>query len=197
MNWGRMRAALGARQVQSPPAMDVREAQVRLIDKRYHIVGGADGHMGPRTRAALFAFQEANRLPANGQLDAATMERLRDPDSKEMPTGARDEATAETISSPTITATKVGEVVTVAAVGVQTGNAVSDAVQAMGEADKVLQTIEQGQSLVERSGSLLPWLLSARGAAMIATVLLAIGVWWGFRYIRKRYVAAKQSGRLN
>lgn len=41
MNWGRMRAALGTRQVQSPPVPDIREAQQALIDLGYHFVAPA------------------------------------------------------------------------------------------------------------------------------------------------------------
>ncbi len=38
--------------------------------------GPVDGMMGPRTRAALKAFQEANGLKATGQLDDQTAEKL-------------------------------------------------------------------------------------------------------------------------
>ena len=38
--------------------------------------GPIDGRMGPKTRAALKAFQEANGLKATGQLDNQTVEKL-------------------------------------------------------------------------------------------------------------------------
>ena len=38
--------------------------------------GPIDGRMGPKTRAALKAFQEANGLKATGQLDNQTAEKL-------------------------------------------------------------------------------------------------------------------------
>jgi peptidoglycan hydrolase-like protein with peptidoglycan-binding domain len=38
--------------------------------------GPIDGRMGPKTRAALKAFQEANGLKATGQLDSQTADKL-------------------------------------------------------------------------------------------------------------------------
>jgi peptidoglycan hydrolase-like protein with peptidoglycan-binding domain len=38
--------------------------------------GPIDGRMGPKTRAALKAFQEANGLKGSGQLDSQTAEKL-------------------------------------------------------------------------------------------------------------------------
>lgn len=42
-----------------------------------HPVGGADGKIGPKTRAAIRAFQEANSLVPDGYADAALLDRLR------------------------------------------------------------------------------------------------------------------------
>ena len=200
MNWGRMRAALGARQVQAPPAVEVRHAQQALIDLGYHFVGGADGHMGPRTRAAVFAFQEANKLKATGLLDEITLDLLRHAEqmgAKEMATGARDEATAETISSPTITATKVGEAIAVANLSVQTGNAVSQALEAVGEASKVVDAIEQGQSLAGRIGELGMWLATPRGISTVTTLVASAALWALIRYLRNRRVNATKTGKQN
>jgi len=40
------------------------------------IPGSIDGRMGPKTRVALKAFQEANDLKATGQLDNQTAEKV-------------------------------------------------------------------------------------------------------------------------
>jgi lipoprotein-anchoring transpeptidase ErfK/SrfK len=53
----------------------VFEAQLAL-DRQGISSGSLDGLIGPQTRAALRAFQEKVHLPATGELDAATKERL-------------------------------------------------------------------------------------------------------------------------
>ena len=66
-------APLRDAQVQRPPF--VREAQRALQDLGYH-PGPIDGMFGPQTRLALQKYQQAEKLPVTGQLDAGTMERL-------------------------------------------------------------------------------------------------------------------------
>ena len=54
---------------------DNREVQEALKAKG-NDPGPIDGRMGPKTRAALKSFQEANGLKATGQLDNQTAEKL-------------------------------------------------------------------------------------------------------------------------
>ncbi|MFC6790333.1 lytic murein transglycosylase [Methylobacterium komagatae] len=48
-----------------------------LLNEQGHPVGTVDGKIGPRTRAALRAFQKAAGLPPDGYADAAMLEKLR------------------------------------------------------------------------------------------------------------------------
>jgi hypothetical protein len=54
---------------------DIKEAQKRLNDKGFE-VGPADGVLGPRTRAGIRQYQESERLPVTGRLDAETAGKL-------------------------------------------------------------------------------------------------------------------------
>lgn len=57
-------------------AAAIREAQTALKQLGFD-PGGADGVVGPRTRAATRAFQQANGMNATGNLSGDTLERLR------------------------------------------------------------------------------------------------------------------------
>ncbi len=68
--------AAHARYLAGPlPSLELRAAQLRL---RYlgHDPHGIDGFLGPRTRAALRAFQVQAGLPATGEPDEATLQAL-------------------------------------------------------------------------------------------------------------------------
>ena len=53
-----------------------RDIQTRLTERGF-ATGGVDGKIGPRTRAALRAFQGAVGLPADGYADATLLDRIR------------------------------------------------------------------------------------------------------------------------
>ncbi|AWN34575.1 lytic murein transglycosylase [Methylobacterium radiodurans] len=55
---------------------EIRDLQTRLAE-RGHAAGAADGKIGPRTRAALRAWQAAAGLPPDGYADPALLERIR------------------------------------------------------------------------------------------------------------------------
>jgi LysM repeat protein len=59
----------------------VEALQTRLSQLGFN-TGGVDGSFGPRTQDAVRAFQSANELPANGQVNQATWDRLQSPDAK-------------------------------------------------------------------------------------------------------------------
>jgi peptidoglycan hydrolase-like protein with peptidoglycan-binding domain len=58
------------------PHVEVTGAQQRLRNLR-HYAGKVDGDLGPRTEAALRAFQRDNGLEETGKLDDATCDALR------------------------------------------------------------------------------------------------------------------------
>jgi His-Xaa-Ser repeat protein HxsA len=53
----------------------IREAQTKLHDDGYY-KGKIDGVIGPETRSAVMAFQTKAGIPANGELDPATLTSL-------------------------------------------------------------------------------------------------------------------------
>jgi membrane-bound lytic murein transglycosylase B len=53
-----------------------RDLQTRLTGRGY-ATGGVDGKIGPKTRAALRAYQGSQGLPADGYADPALLERIR------------------------------------------------------------------------------------------------------------------------
>ena len=63
--------------------------------------GPIDGRMGPKTRAALKAFQETNGLKATGQLDNETAEKLGIGKGTAMGTEMKKEKTEPTSKEPT------------------------------------------------------------------------------------------------
>jgi len=63
------------KKVPAKAAEDVKKLQEALKAKG-HDPGPVDGIVGPKTRAALKAFQEASGLKATGQLDDQTAEKL-------------------------------------------------------------------------------------------------------------------------
>lgn len=72
---GRMAAGSPPMMRDSAGAQHVRMTQQALKDKGYD-PGPIDGIQGPRTRAALLAYQRAENLPATGRADVETLGKL-------------------------------------------------------------------------------------------------------------------------
>src|SRR5687767_8979751 len=80
--------------------VDNREVQEALKAKG-NDPGPIDGRMGPKTRAALKAFQETNGLKATGQLDNQTAEKLGVGKTTAMGTETKKEKTEPMSKEPT------------------------------------------------------------------------------------------------
>jgi lipid-binding SYLF domain-containing protein/osmotically-inducible protein OsmY len=68
-------AAAPARQQRATSSDDVKQSQEALRDKGYD-PGPIDGVLGPRTRAALRSYQQAENLAVTGRLDPETTAKL-------------------------------------------------------------------------------------------------------------------------
>ncbi|MBP2292593.1 peptidoglycan-binding domain-containing protein [Azospirillum rugosum] len=67
---------LGVAPALAQSAADIQWAQTILKEKGYDIGGRANGTMHPQTKAALSKYQAAHGLPATGQLDKATIDKM-------------------------------------------------------------------------------------------------------------------------
>ena len=90
--------------MQYPPAEDIAQVgdrgglvggyQKRLAELGY-AVGAVDGRFGPRTRAAVLAFQAENGLAPDGRIDTLTRAALGRLDARPMPLGERAKTTGD------------------------------------------------------------------------------------------------------
>jgi len=76
------------------PTGDIAAAQQRLKDRGYY-TGPVDGVMGPRTAAALRAYQRDHGLTATGQLDSQTASALSETTTATVVMPAADVRTAQ------------------------------------------------------------------------------------------------------
>jgi hypothetical protein len=147
----------------------IQSVQERLIALGYHMVGKADGIMGPRTVGAIAAFEQANDIQVNGKITPHLIERLETAAPLEIPP-ARAEGTPEgsrIVSGATDTGIAGG------AIGI-TG--------ALGVAGPFLDQAEAAHSFVARARALIEPVreLFAQYWPLIA---LAIGLWVAVRSI--------------
>jgi peptidoglycan hydrolase-like protein with peptidoglycan-binding domain len=65
-----------AQTAQTPSADAIKQAQEKLTAQGHDIGGPADGKLGPKTQAAVKAYQQSKGLKASGQLDQPTLAAL-------------------------------------------------------------------------------------------------------------------------
>lgn len=185
----RLRAILADRE--APDSGTVEWAQDALAGLGY-FPGGIDGAAGPRTRAAILAFQDQNRLPLTGKLDAATVELLTDPRAKEMPLGSREEATKEDVKaagSETISGTTV----------VKRSTELQGAVEMTNAVGQVLTRVEDAKTTGDRTAAIADWLTSPAGMKSVVTLLICAAVWYAANRVEwarvRDYIRGANLGR--
>lgn len=135
--------------IAEPPAQGkVKVVQERLDSLGYHMVGTPDGQIGPRTVAALSAFQAENDLPVTGALDATTEEALWSADPHLVPDERANGKPGDSKILKTATKLRNG-----AAVGGVGGGALLQAIP--DSPDAVLDKAEQAHSYFARVQALL------------------------------------------
>ena len=113
---------------------EVREIQEMLISAGYLAEGEADGIFGPKTEAAVLAFQQDNSLDATGMVGEATFGALKSGGAAEAGE-AVEEAAAEAGEAVEEAAAEAGEAV---------GEAADEAEEAVEEAaDEAGEAVEE------------------------------------------------------
>lgn len=171
----RMKAILSTRE--APPVADLKKVQQRLADLGYH-VGAIDGHSGPRTEAAVFAFQRQNHLASTGELDRQTVDHLMSVAALEFPNGAR-EAAAEAGDIPQ-SETLAGA--TVAKRGSETAGTfeiVNSFSQPISEGKSLIDKWSEARSFGDSLSALLDWSMSKPGIRTLIVLGLCLVVWRG------------------
>jgi len=166
----------------------IRDAQQRL-DALGYWPGPIDGFMGPKTRAAIRAFQEQNGLPMyadaisrpDGGLDRQTWDLLFSDAAKPAPMGTNAGAAVAAARGAREDATiLVGS-------GLLTGAVTfAEMVHRISEA---LTTAENVQNISVRTIDLAFWLLTPKGLTTLVVLAMCFGVVWIARRIAKRTAA--------
>jgi len=176
MDMDALRAMLGNRRPQS--AGSVTDAQEALAQLGY-APGDVDGLMGPRTRAAIRAFQEQNGLHVTGALDGITGQRLFSETAKPMPTGTREDQPVA--QAPGTWVVKRGAEGTASTTLIEAAANYADPLQAIDGADKAIAHAEKGRAVVERSTGILDWLIAylqtPQGLRVGIVLTLCVATW--------------------
>ena len=144
--------------------LSVREVQARLKALGYHEVGGVDGQIGPRTRAAILAFRDDNSLPLVPIIDVALTEALAKAEPRPV---APERAAGVPENSRIITAANaqvgLGVIGAAGSVAAQIVPALTQAEEARDTAERVLDLV----GLADMVQAVLPWV----GAAVFIGVI--------------------------
>ena len=140
----------------------VHKLQARLHALKYYEVGTVDGVYGPRTKAAILAFREDNKMELTPEIDAELIKRLTVAQPKPI---SEARATGKPENSRILTGAKI--IQGTAAFGAVGGviNGISDVV---GTAEQVKDTTSRAFGLLDFMSGYWPWV--GVGLAVIAGV---------------------------
>lgn len=192
----------------APDPGQVRAAQQRLAELGYW-PGSVDGIMGPRTRSAIKAFQEQQRLPETGRLDEATRAALQADTAKAAVNAARESATKEDVRAVSGTATaayygkRATEVATAAVVtDALTGPAPQPVIaaptlpqDALSGLDSAVAKVETARGLAGRLMALVDWITSPSGLKYAAVGVVLALIWWALHHVEWRRWRDHVTGR--
>lgn len=171
----RMKAILSTRE--APPVADLQKVQKRLAGLGYH-VGAIDGHAGPRTEAAVFAFQRQNQIAATGEIDRVTVDHLMSDAAREFPNGAREAAVeaGDIPNGETLAGAAVAKRGSEGAASLEVMSAVS---KPLADGKSLIDKVTEARSVGDGMSSLLDWAMSSSGLKTIVVVGLCACVWYG------------------
>ncbi len=164
---------------------EIEANKILLRSKGYAMVGEPDGDMGPRTRAAITAFQTVNGLPITATFDEATREALAIGGKPMEISPARAEAPAEVIAAkvPEVAAAqKTGLIATIQAWGAGVGVAIYGAKDHVADAVETLRPVKEAIESVPTE------------LYVLAIAGLAVTVWWQNRKTETAAVQAYREG---
>jgi uncharacterized protein (TIGR02594 family) len=145
--------------------MSVEAVQGRLKELGYHEVGQIDGKIGPRTRAAIFAFRHDNNLTLAPIIDVVLTEALDRASPREI---SPERASGRPAESRIVTASNaqigLGVIGAAGSIGSQIAPALMEAEQARDVAGRVFTLI----GLESWLSNALPWI----GAAVFVGVII-------------------------
>ena len=162
------------------------------------MVGRVDGLLGPRTEAAIFAFQRGNDLDATGKLDAATLAHLESHDAEPMQLGDRAKEGEADLGRAGDATVRNGRAISAVGKTAVVGGGLELLDQATGIVGHVgawLNSFEPFRAVAERLNELSTWGMEHwRGVVTVALLIAGVSLVYYARDIIRARVEAHRNG---